>query len=130
MTAAVDPQEYNITLRKFVFEGETLFEARVKELPDVRGYGESSQEAYDLAIDAIETLARMFAESNRPFPSPSTPQDDFSGRITLRVPKSLHRIRSHNAEEQGVSLNQFLVNVLAYRSGVNRATRNVESSSR
>ena len=60
-------------MRECVFEGEPLFEARVKELPDVREYAESAQEAYDLTIDTIETAAWMFAETGRPFPPAQFP---------------------------------------------------------
>lgn len=44
MTKRLNPYAYNITVREFVFEGEPLFEARVKELPDVREYAESAQD--------------------------------------------------------------------------------------
>ena len=101
-----------ITVRECEFEGEPLFEARVKELPDVREYAESAQEAYALAIDTIETAAAMFTESGRPSPLPAQPQDQYSGRVTLRLPKSLHRALANGAEEEGVSLNQHLVTAL------------------
>jgi hypothetical protein len=39
----VDAYAYNITIRRGEFEGETLFEARVKELPDLIEYGESGR---------------------------------------------------------------------------------------
>ena len=55
MTKTVDPYDYNITLRAMVFDGDPYFEARVKELPDVREYGEAAREAYDGAIDTIES---------------------------------------------------------------------------
>ena len=96
-----NPYAYNITVRECVFDGESLFEARVKELPDVREYAESAREAYDLAIDTIETAF------------PASPQDQFSGRMTLRLPKSLHRALASAAEDEGVSLNQHLVTALA-----------------
>ncbi|MDE0446594.1 MAG: toxin-antitoxin system HicB family antitoxin [Spirochaetaceae bacterium] len=89
-----------------------LFEERIKELPDVREFAESAQEAYALAIDTIETAAAMFAETGRPFPPPVRPQDQYSGRVTLRLPKSLHRELASAAEEEGVSLNQHLVTAL------------------
>ena len=66
------------------------------------------QEAYALAIDTIETAAAMFSESGRAFPLPAQPQDQYSGRVTLRLPKSLHRALANAAEEEGVSLNQHL----------------------
>lgn len=118
-----DPHAYTITVRRGVFEGETLFEARVKELPDVAEYAETHQEAYELAVDTIATAAEAFAEQGRPFPPPQEPADDFSGRVTLRIPRSLHRALAAAAEEEGVSLNQHLVGVLTYYSGFAAAAR-------
>ena len=112
MTARPNPYAYNITVRECEFEGEPLFEARIKELPDVREFAESAQDAYALAIDTIETAAAMFAETGRPFPLSVRPQDQYSGRVTLRLPKSLHRELASAAEEEGVSLNQHLVTAL------------------
>lgn len=113
----VDPHAYNISIRRDSFEGEVLFEARVKELPDLAEYGETYAEAYDLAVDAIETAAAAYSEQGRVFPEALVPADDFSGRVTLRLPRSLHRAVAAAAEDEGVSLNQHLVNVLTYYSG-------------
>lgn len=97
MTTTVNPYAYSITVRQIDFEGDSHFEARVKELSDVREYGASAGEAYELAIDTIETAAATFAEEGRPFPSPAVVQDDFSGRVTLRLSKSLHRALAYSA---------------------------------
>jgi predicted RNase H-like HicB family nuclease len=113
----IDPHTYNISIRHGTFEGEALFEARVKELPDLAEYGETYTEAYDLAIDAIATAAVAYSEQGRAFPEALVPADDFSGRVTLRLPRSLHRALAAAAEDEGVSLNQHLVNVLSYYSG-------------
>ena len=123
MMASINPHSYNVTVRQVVFEGETLFEARVKELPDACDYAESAAEAYDLAIDTIETSAALFAQDGRPFPPPARPKDDFSGRVTLRLPKSLHRRLAVDAEGEDVSLNQHLVNVLSYDAGSRTVVR-------
>lgn len=117
MTTTVNPYAYNITVREIDFDGGPRFEARVKELPDVREYGASYGEAYELAIDTIETAAAMFEEDGRPFPQPAVVQEDFSGRVTLRLSKSLHRALASSAVDEGVSLNQHLVNVLTYGHG-------------
>lgn len=114
---SIDPHAYNITIRRGTFEGDVLFEARVKELPDLAEYGESYEEAYDLAIDAIETAAEAFAEKGRVFPQATVPADSYSGRVTLRISRSLHRGLAEAADVEGVSLNQHLVNVLTYFSG-------------
>ncbi len=113
----MDAMQYNITVRKGVFDGETCFEARVAELPDVAEYGDSYEETYELAVDTIETTAAVFAEKGKQMPAPMEPVDDFSGRVTLRLPKTLHRALAQVAEREGVSLNQHLVNVLSYYSG-------------
>ena len=123
MANVVNPNAFNITVRQTLFECETLFEARVKELPDVCEYAESASKAYDLAIDTIEKAAVMFAEHGKSFPSPATPQDDFSGRVTLRLPKSLHRTLARDAQDDGVSLNQHLVTILAHNMGFRMALR-------
>lgn len=113
----IDPRAYNISIRLGTFEGEAQFEARVKELPDLAEYGDTYAEAYDLAVDAIETAAAAYAEQGRAFPEALMPAADLSGRVTLRLPRSLHRAVAAAAEDEGVSLNQHLVNVLSYYSG-------------
>lgn len=112
-----DARAYAITIRHGAFEGEMLFEARTREFPDLVSYGETSDEAYDLMVDAIETTGEVFAESGRSLPPPLDIPQAFSGRVTLRLPKSLHRALSEVADEEGVSLNQHLVNVLSWFSG-------------
>src|SRR5690625_314600 len=114
---AIDAQAYNIIVRRGVFEGETLYEARVKELPDLDEYAETHAEAYELAVDAIETTAAIMAERGRAIPDPSEPADEYSGRVTLRIARSLHRALAETAGEEGVSLNHYMVNVLTYYSG-------------
>ena len=123
MTVKIDPLEYNIITRRVVVDGQTLFEARVKEFPDVREYAEDLMEAYELVVDTIQGTAEVFEGQNRALPDPMVPQDEFSGRITLRLPKSLHRLLSTIAEDEGISLKQFLVNVLACRGGVHRGIK-------
>ncbi len=113
----IDPRAYTISVRRTEFEDEICFEARVKELPDLAEYADSAEEVYALAIDAIETTAAVFLEKGIAMPVPLATADDYSGRVTLRLPKSLHRALAQTADDEGVSLNQHLVNVLSYFSG-------------
>lgn len=41
----------------------------------------------------------------------------YSGKVNLRMPRSLHRDLARRAEEEGVSLNQLMVVVLARAVG-------------
>ena len=114
----MNPHDYNITVRQVHDEDGACFEARVRELPDVAEHGETFQEAYELAIDTIETTAEALADQGRRMPEPVVPNDDYSGRITVRVPRSLHRDLASAADEEGVSLNQLIASALGMYVGV------------
>ena len=112
-----DPHAYGIEVRRRSIDSEVLFEARVRELPDLAEYADTAEEAYALAIDAIATTADVLTERGKSMPPPLEPVDDWSGRVTLRLPRSLHRLLSETADDEGCSLNQHIVNVLNYFSG-------------
>ena len=113
----MNPGNYNISIRRVLVDDEELFEARIRELPDATEYADTMEEAYELALDTIETTAEIFAEQGRPFPEPASIVEDYSGRVTLRVPKSLHRSLALAAEDEAISLNQYLVSLLAFHAG-------------
>ncbi|MFW5488407.1 MAG: toxin-antitoxin system HicB family antitoxin [Desulfovibrio sp.] len=46
----------------------------------------------------------------------------FSGQLRLRMPSSLHRELSEKAEQEGVSLNSYLVYLLSKNFGAEMAT--------
>ena len=109
------PEEYGVSVRLVQEDGADLYEARVLELPDVRTYGESYSAAYIGAIEVIKTTQQIFAEKGRSFPEVELMEDDFSGRVTLRMSKSLHRTVHERAQRDGVSLNQWIVEAVAGR---------------
>ncbi len=112
-----DPHAYTITVRRLRVDEEELFRATVAEFPDVEPYAPTFAEAYELAIDAIETLHSAYEEEGREFPVPATEEPEFSGRVTLRIPRSVHRSASMIATSEGVSLNQWLASVVSYAVG-------------
>jgi len=113
----IDPRAYTISIRRTLIDGYTCYEARVSELPDVIEYAEAYEDAYSLAIETIQATATIFQEKAKAMPAPKEVNDDFSGRVTLRVPSSLHRSLSEAAEIENVSLNQYLVGVLSFHTG-------------
>ena len=125
----IDPFRYHITVSKVCVDGEDYFEATIKELPDVHEYGDTYQKAFDLVIDTLETAAEMFAEQGRTFPAPAEKTDDYSGRVTLRMPKTLHRVVSEQATAENVSLNQYILSVLAHATGVRQGAKTMSSRS-
>lgn len=112
----IDPHAYSIEIRRGTFEGEICFQARVLELPDLYEYADSYDEAYSLVIEAIAMTAEALAEQGKQMPAPFEHVEEFSGRVTLRLPKSLHAALARRADCEDVSLNALMVSILsAYR---------------
>lgn len=61
---------YKIELVEGNFDGEDLFEASVRELPDLKEYAEYDEDANTLMKDALATTAMIFAEKNKYVPEP------------------------------------------------------------
>lgn len=121
-----DPHAYTITIQKVQVDGDDFFESSIRELPDAAAYGETYQEAYELAIDAIETTAVMLEEAGREMPSPMAKHGDYSGRVTLRMSKSMHATTDFFAETDGVSLNSYITTAVAEKNGARSALSMVQ----
>ncbi len=117
----IDASRYTITIKKVDVDGQSLYLATVKELPDVGPYAETPDAAYALALDIIKTLFDMAKENGRKFPVPIEEEPEFSGRFSLRLPKSLHQKGAQIADVEGVSLNQYFVSTIAEAIGVRTA---------
>lgn len=119
--AVPDASLYNININKLHEDGQWLFHAKVKEWPDVEGWGDTYAEAYEAAIDAIGDLISLALELGRPFPEPAVDNNtavESSGRFTARLPKGLHKRLKDNADAEGVSLNQYVVSILSFAAAV------------
>lgn len=119
---------YTISIRKEDTEDGVQFVARVAELPDVEILAESFDEAYADALDVIETSKEMFADEGLSFPEPELNFDrEYSGRLPLRVPKTLHRALVAQAEKEGLSLNAYANYLLSQRSLLTEVVNRVDS---
>jgi antitoxin HicB len=92
---------------------------RVKELPGCMSQGDTADEAIEMIHDAMRGWIGVALEDGDPVPEPK-PDEDYSGKFVVRVPRFLHRQLAEAAEREGVSLNQF-INV-ALGSAVGRAS--------
>lgn len=119
----IQANRYGISVQFGNFEGEECYVARVRELPEIAEYADTQQEAYELALDAINTTAVLLAELGRPMPPPYLAPHEYSGRVTLRLPQSLHRSLAQMAEDEGISLNYLLASVLAAFRGFDSALK-------
>ena len=60
-------------------------------------------------------LETMLLDGN-PIPEPD-PEPRYSGRLHVRMPKSLHERLVNQAKREGTSLNQWVVTLLAQGAG-------------
>lgn len=118
-----DPYQYQVAVRRVVIDDIPVFEATVRELPDVVSYGDSQEEAYEIAIDAIEGLFALNLELGRSFPEPAKYETEFSGRVTLRMRRQLHATLARTAEQESVSLNSLICDALSEFVGSRDASR-------
>ena len=117
-----NPAEYQITIQYKNFDGEMFYEASVKELPTLFDYGDSYEEAYSLIVDSIQSAKDAFEEDNLDFPLPQVAEvNEFSGRLSLRIPKILHKNLQEAADLNGVSLNQYSTYILSRFEAVEAA---------
>lgn len=123
-----DPTEFGITIRKKNVGGNWYFSGTVAELPDVEVFEDSYSDAYDQILEVIAALKETADESNHSFPNPTVAMDEFSGRVTLRLTKSLHKKSALIADREGVSLNQLFVTFIAEAVGEKQFVQTISSS--
>jgi len=103
---------YNIIIRHVVDESGTYYFAKVQELSGCISDGESVEEAFNNIYDAMEGWIETKLESGFSIPMPLD-TEKYSGKFVVRIPKSLHARLSIEAEQEGISLNQYALYKLA-----------------
>lgn len=99
---------YNYIVQPITDESGSYFYARVLELDGCQSTGETFEEAYENLKEAMRGWIETKLENGFEVPLPVR-YDDFSGKFIVRIPKSLHYRLSVEAEQEGVSLNQYVL---------------------
>ncbi len=102
--------------RVVVPESDGTFQAEIIEFPGCIAVGDIAGEALaNLERVADSWLQATIAKGLRvPEPIESV---DYSGKLVVRLPKTLHKKAAHAAAREGVSLNQFIVSCIAEQVG-------------
>ena len=93
------------------------------EVPMLKGCmsdGETVEEAYNNLEEAKKEWLSYMLENNLPIPEPAA-KTNYSGKFVVRIPKTLHQIISEQSKREGLSLNQYVANILAYAAGERHA---------
>ncbi|SRR6266540_1105214 len=87
---------------------------KVKELEGCMSVGDTRAEALEMIDDAMRGWLEVALEDGLEIPLPeSLREEKYSGKFALRMTKSLHRKLAEGAEQEGVSINQYMVTLLA-----------------
>lgn len=97
---------YNFIIQPINDESGSYFYAHVLELDGCQSTGETFEEAYKNLKEAMEGWIETKLENGFNVPLP-VGYENFSGKFVVRIPKSLHYKLAIEAEQEGVSLNQY-----------------------
>jgi predicted RNase H-like HicB family nuclease len=103
---------YHLVLVRDAEDKARPWTASVEELPGCTSHGKTSDEALDGIEAAMAKWISVALEEGRDVPEPRSAATH-SGRLLLRMPKTLHAELTRVSEQEGVSLNQFITDVLA-----------------
>jgi predicted RNase H-like HicB family nuclease len=98
---------YSIVTKHIKDESGSYYFATVQELPGCMSDGDTSEAALRNIAEAMELWIEGCLEKGLKVPTPSLETPEYSGKFTLRIPKSLHRHLIQEAKREGVSLNQY-----------------------
>lgn len=90
-------------------------------MPGCLAAGEDPNEAIELLSDSFSLWIEEAGAAGRPIPRPA--REGPSGRLLLRLPKSLHARVPQAAAREGVSVNAFVTAAVAERVGEVSARR-------
>jgi predicted RNase H-like HicB family nuclease len=108
--------------RILIPEEDGRFSAELLEFPGCYAEGDTADEAYTNLEKAAKSWIALTLDEGQDIPPPSA-NYDYSGKVMLRLPKSLHRMAARKAERDGVSLNQCLVTAVAAWVGADHLAR-------
>lgn len=82
------------------------YAASIPDLPGCITCAETIEELFLMVQDAKKCWITAALEDGAEIREPLC-EEDYSGRFSLRIPKSLHKKLTEKARDEGVSLNQY-----------------------
>ena len=98
-------------------DGSTTWVVEYPDLPGCSAVGNTEEEALIESKIASELWLDEYFEQHKSYPVPKEMSNSFSGKILVRLPKTLHKELVIEAEEEGVSLNSLVIALLAQNYG-------------
>ena len=99
------------------------YTAKFPDLPGCLTCAETIEELVESASDAKKVWLAAALEDGIQIVEPQQESDltEYSGQFKLRMPRSLHRSLSVHAKEEGISMNQYCLYLLAKNDAAHTA---------
>lgn len=124
--------KYKIEIVKVSEKDGGGYLAIVPSLPGCMSDGDTAEEALENVKDAIKCWIETAEELGREIPKPIEYRvdDEYSGKLLLRIPKYLHKMIAERSVSEGSSINQLIQSYismgLGYEIGKSQISINVE----
>ena len=103
---------YKISVYQDDSDEGSYWVAHIDELKGCTAHGETIEQAYECVKESMRYWLETALENGITIPEPIQ-ESTYSGRLSLRLPKALHRDLVHRAQREGISLNTWLLSVLS-----------------
>ncbi len=107
--------DYPYTIRPLSKNEGGGFFLEYPDLPGCYSDGATVEEARENGRDAAYCWLQTAYEDGETIPAPGSSSiiEHYKGRLSQRVPKSMHLRLEHRAKEEGVSINQLVLTYIA-----------------
>lgn len=111
--------DYRVEIIKLPDDEGGGYLAVAPSLPGCMSDGETAQKALENIQDAIKCWIETAEEIGRDIPKPDVykAEEEYSGKLTLRLPKSLHKQVTERAIKEDCSINQLIQTYIAMGVG-------------
>lgn len=103
--------DYPITVETYTEDEEVHYSLEIPDLPGCGAEAKNLDEALKKLQDAKELWISASLKRKLPIPEPVS-EDDFSGKLLLRIPTKLHMALAKQAKREELSLNQYIKSIL------------------
>jgi predicted RNase H-like HicB family nuclease len=93
---------------------DNSFVATIPGIQALSALGATREEALSELFIAADAYFEALEAAGKPLPLPEK-AIPYSGQLRLRMPRSLHAVLSHEAEDENISLNTYIITLLSER---------------
>lgn len=102
--------------RILIPDDDGTYTAEILEFHGCYGEGDTAADAFNDLEEAAASWIEAAIKQGQEIPAPLDSYE-YSGKVALRLPKSIHKQAARYAEKDDISLNQFFLTAIAAKIG-------------